>query len=229
MGGGGEETSTQTSKPTNPMVDSTLTSLLGGLQSKYNSGEASGIPSAVNTGIGMQYSAAMNPDYMRGVNGATSELADIAGGKRFGMDDPGYAALRAKAGDDTLRDVNSMFTASGRFGSGSHVGTATEALGNVNAGMDYNNFQNDQQRQFQAISAMPGNFAAGQAPGSAVTGVGQQQQAAPWWNLNQASSVLAGTAGAGGTTSTMSQPATPWWQSALGYVAGNAGKAVGMM
>ena len=221
--GGDKETSEQTSGPSNPMVDQTLTTLLGGLQNKYNAGEASGTPSAVNTGFGMQYSAAMNPEYMRGVSGATSELSDIASGKRFGMNDPGYAALRAKAGDDTLRDVNSMFTASGRFGSGSHVGTATEALGNVNAGMDYQNFQNDQARQMQAISAMPGNFAAGQAPGAAVTGVGQQQQAAPWWNLGQASSVLAGTAGAGGTTQTMSQPATPWWQQVLGAGAVGSG------
>jgi hypothetical protein len=223
MGGDNTETTTQTSKPSNPMVDSTLTTLLGGLQNKYNAGEASGTPSAVNTGFGMQYSAAMNPEYMRGVSGATSELSDIASGKRFGMNDPGYAAMRAGLQDDVTTGVNATLEGSGRFGSTSHAKALTSELTKSLGGLDYGNFQNDQARQMQAISAMPGNFAAGQAPGAAVTGVGQQQQAAPWWNLGQASSVLAGTAGAGGTTQTMSQPATPWWQQVLGAGAVGSG------
>ena len=85
---------------------------------------------------------------------------------------------------------------------------ATQTL----AGLDYQNFQNDQQRQMQAISALPALFSAGQAPGSVMSAVGQEQQAYPWQNLSRASSVLAGTAGAGGTTSTTTQPGAPWWQ-----------------
>ena len=216
MSGDDTETTQQTSAPANSNVGPTLDKLMSGLSGTYDTAVSRGIPGPTMSGWASQLTAAGNPDYARGVSGSTKELADIASGSRFGMNDPGYAALRAKAGDDTLRDVNSMFTASGRFGSGSHVGTATEALGNVNAGMDYQNFQNDQARQFQAISALPGAFAAGQAPGSVEASVGQQQQAAPWANLAQASSILAGTAGAGGTTNTMSQPAAPWWQQVLG-------------
>lgn len=211
--GGGVETGTTSSRPSNPMVDSTLTNLLGGLSNEYAKSTATGVNSTLDKGWEARLGAANDPDYARGVSGGTSELADIASGSRFGMNDPGYAALRAKAGDDTLRDVNSMFTASGRFGSGSHVGTATEALGNVNAGMDYQNYQNDQQRQMQAISALPGQFGAAQAPGDVWGAVGQEKQQQPWWALNNASSVLAGTAGAGGSTTTESQP---WWKVGTG-------------
>lgn len=229
MGGGGTETSSQTSAPTNPEVDNTLGKLLRGVQSTYDTSLNSGIPTAMNLGWDSQAAAARDPNYARGVAGATSELADIASGSRFGTNDPGYASLRQGAIDDTLTNVNSSFLTDGRFGSTVQGEAAGRGVSQTIAGLDYGNFQNDQQRQMQAISELPSTFAAGQAPGSTLSSIGQQQQQQPWWNLGQASSVLAGTAGAGGTTSTMSQPATPWWQSALGYVAGNAGKAVGMM
>lgn len=225
MGGGGTETTTQTNKPSNPDVDPTLSMLLKGLQGQYKAGSPT--PAAMSQGWASQLSAAANPNYARGVAGTTSELADIASGKRFGTDDPGYAALRAKAGEDTLRDVNSVFTANGRFGSGSHLGTATESLGNVYAGMDYQNHQNDQQRQFQAMGMLPTAFAAGQAPGSVQTAVGEQQRNAPWFPLTQASSILAGTAGTGGSTTSQTTPTAPWWQQALGFSAGLAGRAIG--
>lgn len=208
MGGG--DTETTTSGPSNPMVDTTLTNLLGGLNNEYAKAGATGVNSTLNKGWEARLGAANDPNYARGVAGGTGELADIASGSRFGMNDPGYAALRAKAGDDTLRDVNAMFTASGRFGSGSHVGTATEALGNVNAGMDYQNFQNDQQRQFQAMSMLPGQFGAAQAPGAVWSSIGQEKQQQPWQGLQNASSILAGTSGASGQQQT--SPGAPWWQ-----------------
>lgn len=211
MGGGDDEVSSN--NPSNPDVAPTVSKLLKGVQTTYDASQVQ-TPPTLTGGWASQLGAAGNADYARGVSGATKELADIASGSRFGMNDPGYAAMRAKAGDDTLRDVNSMFTASGRFGSGSHVGTATEALGSVNAGMDYQNFQNDQQRQMQAMSALPSMFAAGQAPGSVQQSVGEQQRANPWYNLGQASSIASGNYGAGGQT--MTQPGTPWWQSAAG-------------
>lgn len=218
--GGDIDTSKQSSAPSNPEVNPTLSKLLRGVQSTYDT--APSTPNTLVSGWNTQIRNALDPNYARGVADSTSELADIASGKRFGMDDPGYAALRAKAGDDTLRDVNSMFTSSGRFGSGSHVGTATEALGNVNAGMDYQNLQNDQQRQMQAISALPSVFAAGQAPGSVLSSVGQEERAAPWYKLGQGSSILAGTAGTGGSTTTESQP---WWKVGTGL----ASSALGFM
>lgn len=214
MGGGGTDTSTSTSAPLNPEVNSTLSKLLQGVQATYQPG--SGTPETLNTGWNSQLGAATNPDYARGVAGSTSELADIASGKRFGMNDPGYADMRQGAIDDTLTNINSSFLTDGRFGSTVQGEAAGRGVSQTIAGLDYGNFQNDQQRQMQAISALPTAFAAGQAPGSVQQSVGEQQRAAPWYNLGQASSVLAGTAGAGGQTNTMTQPATPWWQSAIG-------------
>jgi hypothetical protein len=119
-----------------------------------------------------------NPGGFSGhINSAIGDFGDIASGKRFGMDDPGYAQLRSKLGSDTLRDVNAIFTGSGRFGSGSHVDTATSSLGNVLAGLDYGNFQNDQQRQFAAAGMLPQLYSASQMPGQTQLAVGQLQDA----------------------------------------------------
>jgi phage tail sheath gpL-like len=78
MGGGGTDTSTSTSAPLNPEVNSTLSKLLQGVQATYQPG--SGTPETLNTGWNSQLGAATNPDYARGVAGSTSELADIASG-----------------------------------------------------------------------------------------------------------------------------------------------------
>lgn len=210
------ETTEQTTGPTNPMVNQTLGTLLEDLQYTSNQQKGEGTPATLTGGWNSQLTAAQNPAYAAGVGGAMTDFADVAAGKRFGQNDPGYAALRAKAGDDTLRDINALTTASGRFGSGSHIGTATEALGNVYAGMDYQNYQQDIARQQNAAQMLPQIFAAGQAPGSVQAGVGQQMQQQPWYNLGQASSILAGTSGAGGQTSTTTTPSTPWWQTGIG-------------
>lgn len=224
MGGGGTETSTQTNAPSNPDVNPTLSAILKGVRGNVGNPTTN---TNMTSGWASQLGAAANPDYARGVSGSTSELADIASGKRFGMNDPGYASLRQGAIDDTLGAVNSSFLTDGRFGSTVHGEAAGRGVASTIAGLDYGNYQNDQQRQMQAISALPTAFAAGQAPGSVQQTVGQQQQQAPWSNLQTGSSILAGTAGTGGTTGTTTTPTAPWWQQALGYVAGNAGKAMG--
>lgn len=204
MGGGDKEETT--SGPSNPMVDSSLTKLLGGLQGTYDSTTAAGTPANLQQGWTQQINAAANPDFARGINGATADFADAAAGNQYGANDPAFAKLS----DNTLRDVNAMFTNSGRFGSGSHVETAVNALSDVNNA----NIAADRQWQSSAAGMLPQMFAAGQAPGSVQASVGEQQRSAPWFNLQNASSVLAGTSGASGTTTT--QPATPWWQSAIG-------------
>lgn len=172
-----------------------------------------------------------NPAYSSAMNGAISDFGDVAAGNRFGLNDPGYAALRAKVGDDTLTDVNSIFTSSGRFGSGSHVKNATSELGNVYAGMDYQNHQNDIARQQQAAQMMPGLLQGAALPGTMQGAIGAAQDAdalatrqgandlfrrqndAPWDALSRSSSILSGTAGSGGTETSQN---IPWWAAAAG-------------
>jgi len=243
--GGDKETTTQTSGPTNPLVDSTTTKLLTGLQGQMDKGTAvfgqslnPGAGQTTQNGWASALSAANNPAYSAGVSGATADFADAAAGNQFGANDAYYA----QKSDDTLRDVNAMFTNSGRFGSGSHVGTATTALGNVNN----ENIAADRAYQMQAAGALPGMYAAGMAPSAAMAGVGAEQDAnalgilqgendlfrrqkdAGWSTLGQATSILAGNAGVGTQQQSQTTPVAPWYQQIGGYMLGNASKAAGM-
>ena len=207
MGGGDTETSTQTNAPANPEVNPTVSKLMQGLRGTYDAAQVE-TPPALKSGWNAQLGAAADPTYARGVGGAMTDFADAAAGNQGGANDAAYAKLS----DNTLRDVNAMFTNSGRFGSGSHVETAVNALGDVNNA----NIAADRQWQSEAAGMLPSLFAAQQAPGAVQQSVGEQQRANPWFNLSNASSILAGTAGAGGSTSTSTTPTAPWWQQALG-------------
>lgn len=256
MGGTTSTTSnTSSSAPSNPAVTTTQTKLLDGLSGAYDKGMKvfdkplyAGAGTNTQAGWDTTLAAARNPAYSGAVNGAISDFGDIAAGKRFGMNDPGYAQLRQKAASDALSSVGKSFGNSGRFGGGSYLESAGEGVGNAIAGMDYANFQNDQQRQSQAAQMLPGLYQAGLAPGATMGAVGGAQDAnaqaslmaendkfrrdndGAWDTLARSSSILAGTAPVGGmtTTGTQTQPETPWWQTAMGYVAGNAGKAMSL-
>lgn len=212
MGGGGEQKTVQTSTPSNPDVNPTISRLLQGVQGTYGSTSAAGTPAAMTSGWASQLSAANNPDYASGVNGAIKDFADVAAGNRFGQDDPGYAAVRQGAIDDTLTNVNSSFLTDGRFGSTVQGEAAGRGVSQTIAGLDYGNQQQDIARQQAAAQMLPSMFAAGQSPGAVQTAVGQQQREAPWYNLGQASAIASGNYGAGGSTSTQTQPGAPWWQ-----------------
>jgi hypothetical protein len=243
-------TSTSSTAPANPDVTATQSKLLKGLQGAYDGGMKvfdkslyAGTGSNTQAGWDATLAAAQNPAYSGAVNGAIGDFGDIAAGNRFGMNDPGYARLREKAASDALQTVGKSFGASGRFGGGSYLESAGEGVGNAIAGMDYANFQNDQQRQAQAAGMLPGLFQAGLAPGAAVGAVGGAQdadaqarlmaendlfrrQSDPQWDaLARSSSILAGTAPVGGmnTTNTQTSPSTPWWQTAIGGGLGLAG------
>lgn len=85
-----------------------------------------------------------------------SELMNVAQGGAFGMNDPGYAAMRDAISNDVMTDVSGLFNASGRFGGGSHVDRATRSLTSALAPMDYQNYQNDIARQERALGAIEG-------------------------------------------------------------------------
>lgn len=245
MGGGGTETKTESTAPNNPMVDSTTTKLLGSLQSQMDKGTAvfgqslqPGAGQTTQNSWASTLGAANNPAYSSGVSGATADFADAAAGNQYGANDAYYA----QKSDDTLRDVSAMFTNSGRFGSGSHVDTATTALGNVNN----ENIAADRAWQMQAAGALPSLYAAGLAPSGIMGAVGAEQDAnalalrqgeadlfdrrenVGWKTLGNSTSILAGNAGNSGSTTTSTTPVAPWWSQALGYMANNAGQAAKM-
>ena len=219
MGGGGTETTTQTSGISNPAMNAAATTIGNQLNAQLKAGvkpyTGSMVPNLstqTQQGVNSIFSAAGNTgglkaanNWATGVIGSGGYNPALTGAQSFYQDTvdsggynpaltsaqsgvnrylsesqadaPGYAALRAKAGDDTLRDVNAIFTSSGRFGSGSHVGNATESLGNVYAGMDMQNYENRLGRLLGGNQALAGigQTAMGNAAGAAggLAGVGQ--------------------------------------------------------
>ncbi len=224
---------TQTSGVNNPELNATISKLATGISNEYSPGKSLYQAPGANTVASQNaaLSAASNPLYSSAVNGALSSFGNVAAGNAYGTNDPGFAALRSKVANDTLTGINSSFNNSGLFGSDSNMRAAGEGLGNALAGLDYSNFQNDQQRQLQAAGLLPSLFSAGQLPSSVQSQVGAAQDAASSAQANGATDYLAklagiinGTAGAAGTssTSTNTQPGTPLWQIGLGGALGLA-------
>jgi hypothetical protein len=227
------QTSTSSTAPSNPDVNPTLSKLLKGVQGQYDAtpeGFAfdkslyAGTGATTDNALSTMLSGATNPAAGQAFGNTFSEVSDIAAGNRFGMDDPGYAALRSKVASDTLTGTNRAFNESGLFGADSNQRAAGEGLANALAGLDYGNFQNDQQRQERAQASQAGAFQNTLLPGQAALGVGQLQDAdaqaalqgesdlalrqfnAPTDFLAKLSSILAGNAASGGTSSSTTTP-----------------------
>lgn len=224
MGSSTNKTTT-TSGSSSPQVTATVNKLAKGIGDAYTPGGSSYIaPSSTTTGgWNASLTAANNPNYSSGIAGALQSYGNRAAGNELGQNDPGYAALRAKLTDDTLSNVNSIFTGSGRFGSGSHVNSAASGLADSLAGLDYKQYSDSLARQSEAANMLPNLFAAGQLPSSIQQSVGasmdadaKAKESGIWDYLNRATGTLSGAAGAAGTTSTTSTPTTPLWQTLLG-------------
>lgn len=242
---GNVTTSSQSSGSSNPEVGPTVSKLMKGLQGQYDSGVKvfdqnlyPGVSDATTQGWNTTLEAAQNPAYAGAIGDTLSEFGDIAAGNRFGQNDPGYSVLRNKLQSDVMRDVNKTFAGSGLFGSDSNMRAAGEGLGNALGGLDYANHQSDIQQRAQAAGMLPGLFSASMAPGAAQAGVGaamdadamaqrqgendlfRRQNDAGWDALAKSSSILAGTAPSGGTTT---EKQIPWWAAVGGGLSTLAG------
>ena len=91
-------TSTSSTAPANPDVNSTISKLAKGIGAQVVPGASLFTPPGANTtgGQAASLSAANNPLYSNAVNGAIGSFGNIAAGNQFGTNDPGYAALRNK-------------------------------------------------------------------------------------------------------------------------------------
>lgn len=241
MGGGGTETTTQTSGLANKQLDtavstigSKLNTALGTGQKVYGESLVPNLSSQTQAGIGALTNNPNNATYGSAISNTMNDFGAIASGQRFGMNDPGYAALRNNVIDDVTTASNATFQGSGRFGSESHRENFNEGLGNALAGMDYANFSNDQQRQMQAAGMLPGLYTASNMPASAQLQAGQIQDTwntaqvqdkarlfdaqnnAQWNDLSRATGILAASAPSAGTTTSTTTPTAPWWQQMLG-------------
>lgn len=217
--------STTTSGPTNPALNDTLTKLSKGIAAEYSPGKSLYVAPGANTTAGWNASlaAAQNPAYASGLSGAIGSYANRAAGNELGMNDPGYATLRSKLGNDVMQTVNSSYNNAGLFGSDSNMKAAASGLTDSLGALDYQQYQNSLNRQTEAATLLPQLFSGAQLPSSIQQSIGASQDAnaaaqaaGPTDYLAKLSSILAGTAGASGTTTTQTQPTPPLWQQILG-------------
>lgn len=182
-------------------------------------------PSAGTTGgIASLMGAANNPTYDAGIQGAIKSYGDTAAGKNIGVEAPGYRAVRDGLRSDIMGDVNSSIGASGRYGSNVQVADLTDQLTKQVGGLDMAQYNAGLDRQAQAAGMLPALQTASTQPGLTQLTAGQvaDENADPQYNrfkeliqLNNASQNTVGM-----------KPETPWWQTALGYIAGTAGNAL---
>lgn len=177
--GGGTKTETSTTGSTNPMVDQTVTKLLGGLQGQVDKGTAvfekplyTGLSSTTQGGINNLYrdswagAGGLNDAYgwakgVVGSGGYNPALREAQSGiqgylRESQADAPGYAAVRQNAMNDAARDVGSSFLTDGRFGSTVMGDAAGEAIGGVAAQMDMQNYENRLGRMLGGNQALAG-------------------------------------------------------------------------
>jgi len=241
MGGGGTQQTSQSTTSNSPAVTALTDKLANGVSGLVSTGSKvydqplyTGLGSTTTGGISALANAGNNAAYSQNLGNTMNEFGAIASGQRFGEAAPGYADLRSGVIDDTLSATNAAFNASGRFGGGANVNQANLGIGKAVAGLDYQNYQSDIARQQSAAAALPGLYSASLAPAQAQIAAGSildqdalakrqaqaqlfdQQQNSGWNDYARASSILAGTAGAAGQTTTNTQPAPSLFQQLLG-------------
>lgn len=246
--GSSQNTSTSTTAPTNPAVTNTTNNLLSGVDAAWAKGPASfneslyaGLGGTTNAGIAALAGSASNPTYASGVQSAIDSFGRTASGANIGQNDPGYATIRNKLSNDVLTSTNGAFNNSGLFGSDNNQKQAASGLADSLGALDYQQYNDSQDRQVQAAGMLPGLFSASQQPASALLSAGaiqdadrqaalqgrndlfQRQNNSYTDLLAKLSSTLNGTAQTSGSTTTQITPEAPWWQQALGGAALGAG------
>ena len=233
--GDNRTTTTQTSGLSNPAMNAAATTIGNQLNSALSGGvkadttnRVPGLSSQTMAGIGALTNNPNASIYSQGIGGANANMSDVASGN-IAND-----TVRQRVADDAATAANSTFSASGRFGGGTHRKGLGEGIGNALAAHDYG-------RQQSAMAALPGLYQASMMPASANLQAGQLMDAwnsarsaddariwdatnnANWNTLQRGGSIFSGTAPVSGTTQTgTTQQQIPFWQSMLGFGTGIA-------
>jgi len=248
---GNVTTSSESTAPSNPNVQPTVSKLLQGLQSQYDAGVPvfqkslyPGVSDTTRSAWGQGTGAANSLIGSGGFNPTQKNALGVIGGlgDAYSQDAPGYSTLRSNLMDDAVKNVGAGFTASGRFGGGSYVDTATKSAVDAVAPLDYTNYQNNinnKYRQGETLFSMgqqgllnqQGALGALGAIGSAQDAdmlaarqgendLFRRQNDSGWERLARSSAILGGTAPYGGQESSQS---VPWWAALGGGLATTAG------
>lgn len=220
-------TNVSSTAPSNPDVNPTLSKLLKGVQSQYDANPNGinvdmnlygGLGGTTNNALSGILSGSQNPQYSQAFGNTFADMADTAAGNRLGEKDPGYAALRSNLINDVTTNDLSAFNNSGLFGSDSNRKSLSQGLGTALGGLDMQQYNQSLQRQQQAQQGLAGAYQNTFLPQQTALGVGQMQDAdrqaqlqaqfeqqtraaqAPTDYLAKLSSLLAGNAATGGST-----------------------------
>lgn len=210
--GGGSDPATQRGKQLNKQFSSWINK------------PAPAPSTGTTSGISSLLSGANPAGYSDYINSAIGSFGDIASGKNIGVEAPGYRAVRDNLRSDIMGDVNASVGGSGRYGSNIHTDTLTDSLTANLGALDMAQYNAGQDRQIQAAQLLPQLQTAATQPGLTQLMAGEAQDNVNnadferFLQLLQANNASAGTAGM--------KDETPWWQTALGYIAGNASNAV---
>jgi hypothetical protein len=113
-------------------------------------------------------SGGYNPDQMTALNG----IRDTATGSFDINSNPAYAGIRQRSMDAASNAANLNASGAGRYGSGTHQGAVSRAVGDVASNMDFNEYNNWQGRQTAAQQQLFNAGQQGQANmGSAYSGM----------------------------------------------------------
>lgn len=227
-----KETTTSTSGLANKDLDATLSKLAKGISAAYVPGSSAYVaPSSTTTGgWAASLNAANNPDYANAMGGALSSYGNRAAGNELGINDPLYAAQRARLSDDIMTTTNNSFNNSGLFGSDSNQRSAARGLAEGLGALDLAQRSESYGRQAEAAGMLPQLFSGMQLPASIQQSIGASMDAdkraqanGVFDRLGQVTGLITGAAPSAGTTTSTTVPGPSPLQMLLGGGLGLAG------
>lgn len=214
--GGGTDTTTSTTGSASKAVNSTVDKLATGLGDLYKPGSSSYVQPGSNTTGSWQSMLNVgtgNPGFQSSLAGALQSYGSKASGASSGMNDPGYQTMRAGLQNDVTKGVQTAFNDSGMFGSDQNIQTLGKGLGDALGSLDYQQYRNGISDQAQATQMLPSIYQSMLMPSQVQGQVGAAQDADAAAKANgqldqigRFSSILNGTSGSAGQTTTNSQP-----------------------
>jgi hypothetical protein len=250
MGGTTTQQTVQSSAPSNPDVNPTVSTLLKGVQGAYAAGgstpqysQYAGVGNNTTQGWNNALTAANNPTFTAGAQDSLENTAATARGDFLNGSNPYFEGALSKSLGDVSTGVNAALGANGRYGGSPHVQALSQELGNVSTNARLGQYNQERQYQTQAQDRLGSIYQQTLAPSAAQMQVGSLQDANSQaalqgqYDLDQRrantqtdllaklSAILAGTAPYGGTTTTgtTTSPGANPLQVGLGALLGGAG------
>lgn len=229
-----QQTQQTVTGPSNPNVTVAQNKVLDAAGQQLDAGAPfTGAGDTTKNAWALGKSSAINPVFDSSLQGALQSYGDTAAGKNIGINDPGYAAIRAKLSNDVLTSTNGSFNNSGLFGSDNNQKAAASGLTDSLGALDYQQYNDSLDRQTAAAQLLPQLYSDQQLPSATLGAIGSAEDAnTANNNTSRQSQIIAlanalnGVAQTSGTTSTTYQPSQPWWSGPASLLASLGGAAL---